>query len=92
MLQPGWLTKASSTFSKTHTRILRRARPSRLTEIWDTEALGGYEPRDHPYFLRLMEKFEVSYRIPETQQSLVGQLCHTSAGWSSGAATIAHAH
>jgi hypothetical protein len=76
VLQPEWLTKAISyVLDDRPTRaacgILDHRR---LPEIWDNEALAGYEPRDHPYFLRLMEKFDVSYRIPETQQSLVGQL------------------
>ena len=76
VLQPEWLTKASSyVLEDRPTRDSKGVLDHRrLAEIWDTEALGGYEPRDHPYFLRLMEKFDVSYRIPETQQSLVGQL------------------
>ena len=76
VLQPEWLTKAISYVLED--RPTRRRNGvldhSRLPEIWDAEALGGYDPRDHPYFLRLMEKFDVSYRIPETQHSLVGQL------------------
>ena len=28
----------------------------------------------HPYFLRLMEKFDVCYRIPDEDKSLVAQL------------------
>ena len=76
VLQPEWLTKAISCVLED--RPTRDANGvlvhRRLSEIWDTEALGGYATGDHPYFLRLMEKFDVSYRIPETQQSLVGQL------------------
>lgn len=76
VLQPEWLTKAISyVLEDKPTRAACGVLDHRrLREIWDTEALGGYEPRDHPYFLRLMEKFDVSYRMPQTQQSLVGQL------------------
>ena len=89
VLQPEWLTKAISyvledPLTRDANGVLDHRR---LPEIWNTDALGGYEARDHPYFLRLMEKFDVSYRIPETQQSLVGQLVpyeRPQLPWSTG--------
>jgi internalin A len=46
---------------------------ARLRQIWGDRA--GYEPRHHPYFLRLMEKFDISYRIEGDEgHSLVTQL------------------
>ncbi|KAL2045389.1 hypothetical protein ABVK25_012131 [Lepraria finkii] len=76
VLQPEWLTKAISyVLEDAPTRSANGLLDHhRLPEIWDADELGGYSARDHPFFLRLMEKFDVSYRIPDTQQSLVGQL------------------
>jgi internalin A len=46
----------------------------RLRQVWHDRA-DGYEPRYYPYFLRLMEKFDISYRIEgDETRSLVGQL------------------
>ncbi len=46
----------------------------RLRQIWHHPA-GGYDPRYHPYFLRLMEKFDISYRLEDDEtRSLVTQL------------------
>ena len=73
VLQPEWLTRAISRVLED--RPTREANGvldhRRLPEIWGTD---GYPAANHPYFLRLMEKFDVSYRIPETHQSLVAQL------------------
>ena len=75
VLQPEWLTKAISYVledgpTRANGGVLDHGR---LVEIWGAST-GTYSDSDHPYFLRLMEKFDVSYRIPDTQQSLVGQL------------------
>jgi internalin A len=76
VLNPEWLTKAISyVLEDEATRhdggILGHAR---LRRIWAGRA-DGYEARYHPYFLRLMEKFDISYRIEgEETQSLVAQL------------------
>jgi hypothetical protein len=75
VLQPEWLTKAigyvlEDADTRAHDGLLHH---SRLETIWGTEP-GTYVRADHPYFLRLMEKFDVSYRIPDEDQSLVGQL------------------
>jgi internalin A len=78
VLQPEWLTKAIGyVLEDTPTReaggVLYH---SRLKEIWQGREDGERYPAEyHPYFLRLMEKFDVSYRLPEEEQaSLVGQL------------------
>src|SRR5262249_25155153 len=49
---------------------------TRLKEIWHERSDGsGYPTRYHPYFLRLMEKFDVSYRLEDDEnRSLVAQL------------------
>jgi internalin A len=49
---------------------------SRLKEIWQERQNGsGYTARYYPYFLRLMEKFDVSYRLADDEhKSLVAQL------------------
>ena len=48
----------------------------RLAEIWAQR--GGrqlYPSHYHPYFLRLMEKFDISYRLEDDEtRSLVAQL------------------
>jgi len=78
VLRPEWLTKAIGyVLEDTPTRnaggLLAHAR---LKEIWRNRADGiSYPVEYHPYFIRLMEKFDVSYRLPdETQASLIGQL------------------
>ena len=76
VLNPEWLTKAISyVLEDDATRqaggILDHAR---LRQIWRDDA-DGYKPRYHPYFLRLMEKFDISYRIEgDETRSLVAQL------------------
>jgi internalin A len=75
VLNPEWLTKAiSHVLEDEATRqsegILDHAR---LRQIWQDRA--GYEPRYHPYFLRLMEKFDISYRMEgDETRSLIAQL------------------
>jgi GTPase SAR1 family protein len=75
VLNPEWLTKAiSHVLEDEATRqaggVLDHAR---LRQIWQDGA--GYESRYHPYFLRLMEKFDISYRIEgDETRSLVAQL------------------
>jgi internalin A len=75
VLNPEWLTKAiSHVLEDEATRqaggVLDHAR---LRQIWQDRA--GYESRYHPYFLRLMEKFDISYRIQDDEtRSLVAQL------------------
>jgi internalin A len=78
VLNPEWLTKAIG-------RVLedlpaRQAQGvldhARLKGIWQERPDGsGYPIRYHRYFLRLMEKFDVSYRLDNGEdRSLVAQL------------------
>ena len=78
VLNPEWLTKAISyVLEDLPTRhaggILDHGR---LREIWQHPPDGpGYPERYHPYFLRLMEKFDISYRLEDDPySSLVAQL------------------
>jgi internalin A len=76
VLNPEWLTKAISyVLNDNPTRqaggILDHAR---LREIWH-DRQDGYDLRYHRYFLRLMEKFDISYRLDGDElHSLVAQL------------------
>ncbi len=77
VLNPEWLTKAIGyVLEDEPTRaaggVLDHAR---LATIWrDTPDGFSYPPRFHPFFLRLMEKFDVSYRLEDGRHSLVAQL------------------
>ena len=77
VLNPEWLTRAiSDVLTDGPTRnadgVLDHAR---LPEIWHDRADGpGYRPGQFPFFLRLMEKFDVSYRLENEDKSLVAQL------------------
>lgn len=73
VLQPEWLTKAiglvlEDSGTRAADGVLAHGR---LRSIWSRDE---YPTSLHPYFLRLMEKFDVSYRIPDTDSSLVAQL------------------
>jgi hypothetical protein len=76
VLNPEWLTKATSdVLEDDATRqaggMLEHAR---LKTIWHDLA-GGHAARYYPYFLRLMEKFDISYRLDgDETRSLVVQL------------------
>jgi len=78
VLDPEWLTRAISYVLED--KVTRDASGvldyRRLSEIWvDRPDGAAYHPRYHPYFLRLMEKFDVSYRLSDPYQgSLVAQL------------------
>ena len=78
VLNPEWLTKAISyVLEDEPTRqadgLLDHAR---LAQIWEDRPGGpAYPARYHPYFLRLMEKFDVSYRLEDDPyRSLIAQL------------------
>lgn len=78
VLNPEWLTKAISyvledVITRQNGGVLDHGR---LIEIWRERQDGySYPQRYHPYFLRLMEKFDVSYRIEDEEyRSLVAQL------------------
>lgn len=77
VLQPEWLTKAVARVledlpTKEAGGVLLH---SRLREIWGEQEDASYDPQFHPYFLRLMEKFDISFRLSdEGDRSLVAQL------------------
>jgi internalin A len=77
ILNPEWLAKAISyVLEDNSTRqaggILDHAR---LAVIWQDQPGGpAYPARYHPYFLRLMEKFDISYRLEDGNHSLIAQL------------------
>jgi internalin A len=78
VLKPEWLTKAIGyVLEDRETRAAGGVLDHRrLAEIWENTAPSDrYPARYHPYFLRLMEKFDVSYRLPDdANASLVAQL------------------
>jgi internalin A len=75
VLNPDWLTRAISyVLEDEATRnaggILDHRR---LKAVWQDKD-DGFPPEYHRYFLRLMEKFDVSYRLDGEDRSLVAQL------------------
>ncbi|HKY04170.1 MAG TPA: COR domain-containing protein, partial [Blastocatellia bacterium] len=83
VLKPNWVTKAISRVLTD--KVTREASGilthSELPRIWASDTAGNrYEPYLYPVFLRLMERFDLSYQIePEvpgdhTTHSLVPQL------------------
>ena len=76
VLNPEWLTKAISYVLRDNPTRLAAGEldHARLKDIWQDRPDGpGYPVRYHRYFLRLMEKFDISYRLEE-HRSLVAQL------------------
>jgi internalin A len=78
VLRPEWLTKAIGYVLEDRTTgeaggVLDHAR---LREFWqERRDSASYPVQYHPYLLRLMEKFEVSYRLQDDQyKSLVAPL------------------
>jgi internalin A len=76
VLRPEWLTKAigyvlEDRFTRDNAGELPH---DRLGTVWSPGGKPLYPAKFHPYFLRLMEKFDVSYRLPDTPASLVAQL------------------
>ncbi|MER7459124.1 COR domain-containing protein [Micromonospora sp. NPDC126480] len=79
VLNPEWLTKAIGYVLED--KVTREAKGildhNRLSEIWGVDRDDGivYSQVYYPYFLRLMEKFDVSYRLESDEnRSLVAQL------------------
>jgi Leucine-rich repeat (LRR) protein len=88
VLNPEWLTKAISYVLEDRDIAAHGglAEHARLREIWSTRG-PEYPARYHPYFLRLMEKFDVSYRVPDGTASLIAQLvpfAHPRIPWQTG--------
>jgi GTPase SAR1 family protein len=77
VLQPEWLTKAISyVLEDVPTRRVDGVLDHRrLRVIWGGSWERAYPAHYHPYFLRLMEQFDICYRLPgEDGSSLVAQL------------------
>lgn len=75
VLNPEWLTRAISYVlnDKATVDAAGLLDHRRLRDLWS--GTDGYDPEYYPYFLRLMEKFDVSYRLDEDpDRSLVTQL------------------
>ncbi len=86
ILRPDWLATAMSYVlddeetRKSHGLV----KFSRLNHLWDDPTRGAdsrYAPTLHPIFLRLMERFDLSYRVADSSpkgdsdpQSLIAQL------------------
>ena len=79
VIKPEWLTRAigyALEDGPTRKRAgellhkdLKRIWHGHGKEEWET-----YDPKYHTFFLRLMEKFDISFRFPDRDVSLVGQL------------------
>jgi hypothetical protein len=77
ILDPEWLSKTiAKVVEDPATRVAGGVLDhARLGEIW--RAKPGepvYHRRLYPYFLRLMEKFDLSYRLEDDRHSLIAQL------------------
>ena len=78
VLQPEWLTKAIGfVLEDRKTQEMDGILPdNRLKDVWWDHPFKGeqkYEPALYPFFLRLMEKYDVSYRLENGDASLVAQ-------------------
>lgn len=78
VLQPEWLMKAIGfVLEDRKTQEMEGILPdSRLREVWLDHRYQNeprYDPAIYPFFLRLMERFDVSYRLEEGDGSLVAQ-------------------
>lgn len=78
VLQPEWLTKAIGfVLEDRTTQAMDGILPdSRLKEVLFDHPFANeprYEPELYPFFLRLMEKYDVSYRLEDGTGSLVSQ-------------------
>jgi len=78
VLQPEWLTKAIGFLLEDRTTQERQGilPDAHLRDVWLNHSFTGepkYEPELYPFFLRLMEKYDVSYRLKDGLASLVAQ-------------------
>jgi energy-coupling factor transporter ATP-binding protein EcfA2 len=78
VLQPEWLTKAIGFVLEDRvTQEMDGLLPdTRLREVWHDHPFENeprYDPVLYPFFLRLMEKYDVSYRLESGTASLVAQ-------------------
>ena len=79
ILRPEWLSKAIGSVLEDPETNDRKGvlEHGRLRGIWYDHGIEGrprYPPEVHPFFLRLMEKYDVSYRLEDEPSSLVAQL------------------
>ncbi len=78
VLKPQWLTKAIGfVLEDKATDDSEGILPdNRLYKVWHDHSFEGeprYDTELYPFFLRLMEKYDVCYRLPEGDASLVAQ-------------------
>ncbi len=79
ILKPEWLTKAIGFVLEDRATAEREGilPDEHLYEVWHDHPFKDeprYDPDLYPFFLRLMEKYDVSYRLPEDRHaSLVAQ-------------------
>ena len=78
ILQPEWLTKAIGFVLEDRATEKREGvlPDSHLKDVWLNHSFANeptYDPSIYPFFLRLMEKYDVSYRLVQGDASLVAQ-------------------
>lgn len=78
MLQPEWLTKAIGFVLEDRATQERDGilPDSRLREVWweqPADQETRFAPQIYPFFLRLMERYDVSYRLEAGTASLIAQ-------------------
>ncbi len=78
VLKPQWLTKAIGFVLEDRATAEREGilPDGHLTQVWRDHAFEGeprYDPEIYPFFLRLMEKYDVCYRLTDGKASLVAQ-------------------
>ena len=79
VIKPEWLTRAISfVLEDRHTAdqggMLQHSRVGTIWRDPKRPRSHRYSPRHHPFFLRLMEKFDISYRVSNQDASLIGQM------------------
>ncbi len=79
ILNPEWLSKAIGHVMEDEDGAIREARGvldhGRLGQVWrDRPGEPAYSRRLYPYFLRVMEKFDASFRLEDGAHSLIAQL------------------
>lgn len=79
VIKPEWLTRVISFVLEDQTTVDEGGvlDHSRVTSVWRNPKRPRshqYSPKHHPFFLRLMEKFDISYRVPGKEASLIGQM------------------
>jgi internalin A len=78
VLKPEWLTKAIGFVLENRATAEREGilPDSELYKVWHDHAFPNeprYAPEIYPFFLRLMEKYDVCYRLTDGKASLVAQ-------------------